>query len=329
MKQQEKRRQAEELPEKSLLPQANRKYRDTVFRMLFGDKNNLLGLYNAVSGSSCEDPGELKIVTLENAVYMGHKNDLAFLAELQLHMYEHQTTINFNMPFRFLQYVSEEYARLAAGENIYGSRRIPLPAPHFVVFYNGVSPFPERKVMRFSDAFPKDMQGSLKKAAFPKNAECPLGKADSPKDAGFPAGEGGPQMELIVQVLNINKGYNEELKKKCLPLKEYMQYVDRVREYTAVMPLGQAVDRAVDECIREGILKDFLLANKAEVKNMSIYEFDEEAYERAIRTEEYERGMEDGIEKGMEKGIEKGIMQEIIEMGLDYGLSEHDILERL
>lgn len=58
---------------------------------------------------------------------------------------------------------------------------------------------------------------------------------------------------------------------------------------------------------------------------MSIYEFDEEAYERAIRTEEYERGMEDGMEKGMEKGI----MQEIIEMGLDYGLPEGDILERL
>ncbi|MCM1185711.1 MAG: hypothetical protein NC251_04465 [Lachnoclostridium sp.] len=333
MKQQEKRRQAEELPEKSRPgrkpqgkpPQAKRQYRDTVFRMLFGDKRNLLELYNAVSGSGCRDPEELKIVTLENAVYMGVKNDLAFLVELRLHLYERQSTINFNMPFRFLQYVSEEYAKLTAGENIYGSRRIPLPAPHFIVFYNGVSPFPERQLMRLSDAFPKDIKCPLGKDTFPKDTRCPLEKADSPKGPIFPKEGTEPQLELMVQIININEGYNEELKEKCPTLKEYMQYVDRVREYAAVMPLEEAVDRAVDECIKEGILKDFLLLNKAEVRHMSIYEFDEEAYERAIRTEEYERGMEDGIEQGLARGI----MQGIIETGLDCGLSESDILERL
>lgn len=53
----------------------NRKYKDTVFRMLFTDRKNLLSLYNAVNGSNYEDPDELEIVTLENAVYMGMKND--------------------------------------------------------------------------------------------------------------------------------------------------------------------------------------------------------------------------------------------------------------
>ena len=58
---------------------ANRRYKDTIFRMLFSDKKNLLELYNAVSGRNYDNADDLQIVTLENAVYMGMKNDLAFL----------------------------------------------------------------------------------------------------------------------------------------------------------------------------------------------------------------------------------------------------------
>lgn len=262
---------------------ARRQYKDTVFRMLFQDKVHLLELYNAVSGRNCTDPNLLEIVTLENAIYMGVKNDLAFLVDFHLYLYEHQSTVNLNMPFRFLQYVTEEYGRFTAEDNVYGSGRVPLPTPHFIVFYNGRNPCPERQVMKLSDAFRKQ--------------------------------EDEPHLELKVLVLNINKGYNAELKRQCRTLEEYMKYVDRVREYAASMPMEQAVERAVDECINEGILRDFLLANKAEVKRMSIYEYDEEATRQAIRVEEYERGRADGIEWGIEQGIEQGI-----ERGIEQGI---------
>ena len=86
----------------SNLPAANRKYKDTVFRMLFSDKENLLSLYNAINRTAYEDPEELEIVTLESAIYMGMKNDLAFIIDMNLLLYEHQSTYNPNIPLRDL-----------------------------------------------------------------------------------------------------------------------------------------------------------------------------------------------------------------------------------
>lgn len=255
-------------------PHVRRQYKDTVFRMLFKDKARLLELYNAVSGGCLADPEALEIVTLENAIYMGVKNDLAFLVDFHLYLYEHQSTVNPNMPLRFLQYVMEEYSRFTAEENIYGSRQIPLPAPCFVVFYNGSSAQPERRIMRLSESFRVQ--------------------------------EGEPSLELRVLMLNINEGCNNKLKEQCRTLGEYMQYVGKVRGYAASLPMEEAVERAVDECIETGILRDFLLGNKAEVKRMSIYEYDEEATRRAIRAEEYERGWEEGRTEGQKEGERAG-----------------------
>lgn len=161
----------------------NRTYKDTVFRMLFREKKELLSLYNAMNGSDYSNPEELQIVTLENAVYMNMKNDLAFLADFHLYLYEHQSTVNSNMPLRFLQYVAKEYEKLTGGDSLYRRKRIPLPAPRFVVFYNGAGYFPEKSELRLSEAYETD-------------------KAD-------------PQLELKVQVLNINEGNNEKLKEQC------------------------------------------------------------------------------------------------------------------
>lgn len=234
---------------------ANRHYKDTVFRMLFRDKKQLMELYNAVSGRHYENPEEFEIVTLEGVVYMGMKNDLAFLIDFNLYLFEHQSTVNVNMPLRFLQYVAAEYGKLTMRENLYGGSRVEVPAPHFVVFYNGVDACEERRELRLSESFQRQ--------------------------------EGEPELELRVQVLNINEGFNKDLKKQCRILEEYMQYVDKVRAYSQDMSITQAVDKAVDECIEQGILRDFLLKNKAEVKRMSIFEYDEEATRRAMR--EYER----------------------------------------
>ena len=118
---------------------ANRKYKDTVFRMLFSDKYRLLELYNAVSGRHYVNPDELQIVTLENAVYMGMKNDMAFLLDTGIYLYEHQSTINPNMPLRDLFYISSEYNGFVDMKSLYTSTVQKLPAPNFVVFYNGTA----------------------------------------------------------------------------------------------------------------------------------------------------------------------------------------------
>ena len=107
-----------------------RNYKDTVFRMLFSDRENLLSLYNAVIGKNYKNPEELEIVTLENAIYMGMKNDLAFLLNTNIYLYEHQSTVNPNMPLRDLFYISAEYSELVEMNSLYSSTLIKLPTPN-------------------------------------------------------------------------------------------------------------------------------------------------------------------------------------------------------
>jgi hypothetical protein len=226
--------------------------------MLFKDKERLLGLYNAVSGKQYTDIDKLTIVTLENAIYMNMKNDVAFVIDMRLSLYEHQSTVNPNMPLRFLQYVTREYEKLTTHENLYGKRLIKVPTPAFVIFYNGSKAMDEKQEIRLSEMYevPEDM----------------------------------PQLELRVQVLNINSGYNEELKEHCRTLKEYMLYVECVREKLSIMAIDDAVEEAVQECIDRGILKEFLTKNRAEVKSMSLFEYDDEATKRDIAEYEREEG---------------------------------------
>ena len=231
-------------------PKANVKYKDTIFRMLFSEPEHLLSLYNAVTGKDYRDPDALNVVTLENAVYMGMKNDLAFVLEMGMYLYEHQSTYNPNIPLRDLFY-------------------------KFLVFYNGLDhKVPDRMELRLSDAY------------------------ENPVDE--------PDLELKVTMLNINAGHNEELMNSCHVLQEYARYVARVRKYVAEMPLDEAVERAVTECIREGILAEFLKKNHAEVVKVSIFEYDKEKEEKKLRKAEYEYGREQGREEGRIEGERSG-----------------------
>lgn len=272
---------------------ADRRYKDTVFRMLFKEKKELLELYNAVSGRSYRDPELLEIVTLESAIYMGMKNDLAFLIDMNLYLFEHQSTVNKNMPLRFLQYVSAEYEKLTVSENLYQRALVKIPAPHFLVFYNGVENCDEQTELKLSDA--------------------------------FQVSEDMPELELRVRVLNINEGFNEELKEACRTLKEYMLYVDKVRNYAKSMPISEAVDKAVDECISQGVLESFLLKNKAEVKYMSIFEYDEEAVRQGIRDEAYAEGEAKMLIKNVDTAMQnfRVSLQEACR-GLGHTLEEYE-----
>ena len=97
-------------------------------------------------------------------------------------------------------------------------------------------------------------------------------------------------MELKVLVININEGYNQKLMESCQILKEYAQYVSKVRTYKKTLSLNEAVEKAVEECIQEGILREFLLKHRAEVVAMSIFEYDREWEEELLRKEEFEAG---------------------------------------
>ncbi len=239
-----------------------RNYKDTVFRMVFRERSKLLELYNAINDTHYANPEELEIWTLENAVYLSMKNDVSCLLDMRLQLYEQQSTVNPNMPIRNLMYVSRQYEKLLVNKDVHVNRLIKLPTPKFIVFYNGAAKQPERREFRLSEAF-----------------QVPVEE---------------PALELVVVQLNINEGYNHSLLEKCPTLWQYMVYVNRVREHQKSMSLEQAVQCAVEECIRDNILRKFLLENKAEVSSMSILEYDEEKFKRAMREDGYLDGFEDG-----------------------------------
>lgn len=279
------------------IPAANRQYKDTVFRMLFSEKENLLSLYNAVTGNAYQNADDLKIVTLENAIYMGMKNDLAFMLKTNIYLYEHQSTLNPNIPLRDLIYIGIEYQQYVDDKSLYSSRLQKIPAPKFMVFYNGTDAVDDRVELRLSNAYE------------------------------HLAGE--PDLELKVLMLNVNEGHNKELMEQCQTLKEYAIYVARVRKYTSEMNLNDAVVRAIDECIKEGILVEFLRKNRSEVKMVSILEYDKEWEEKKLRKAEYEAGRSEGIEIGKSEGIEIGKTEGIeigkskgIEIGRDKAMAE-------
>ena len=275
-----------------------RPYKDTIFRMLYYDKDNLLSLYNAMNGKNYTNSAELQIVTLDNAIYMGMKNDLAFIMDMNLYLYEHQSTYNPNIPLRNLFYIADEYQRLVVKKSLYSTAIQKIPTPRFIVFYNGTKEVEDRSEFRLSSAY------------------------ESPTE--------DPDLELRVTMLNVNDGHNRELMEQCKTLKEYAQYVAKVRRYTTEkdISLKEAVERAVDECIAEGILAEFLMKNKAEVIKVSIYEYDKEFEEKKLRKAEYKAGVEAGRLEGIEFGERKHLESQI-EKKLQKGKTIEQIADEL
>ena len=247
-----------------------RNYKDSIFRMLFKDRENLLSLYNALNKTNYTDVERLEITTLENAVYMNYKNDVSFVFDFELMLYEHQSTVNPNMPLRDLFYVADILQKRTHNKDLYGSSLIRIPSPRFVMFYNGATPQPERQTLKLSDAYEKKLERS--------------------------------ELELTVTVYNINLGCNEEIMDACRTLKEYAMYVERVRIYAKQMSLAEAVEKAVDDCIAEGILSEFLRENRAEAIKVSIYEYDEQLHFKTL----YEEGHEAGLAEGHKAGLKQG-----------------------
>ena len=214
----------------------NREFKSDVFSMLMEDKDKALSVYNALNGTNLSNADELEIHTLDKGVSLTVRNDAAFVVDAALSIYEHQSTVCPNMPVRNLIYYTTIVSKLLKKKNIYGKKLIKIPIPRFVVFYNGDEEQPEEYNMKLSDAFEK--------------------KTDN------------PELELVCKVYNINFGKNKELLDRCVVLKEYMIFVDYVRFYNQEFgydELEKAINKAIDRCIEEDVLADFLKENRAEV----------------------------------------------------------------
>ena len=281
------------------VPNAARNYKDRIFRMEFREKKALLALYNAMNETDYENEDDLKVTTLESALYLEMKNDVSFVLYDELLLYEHQSTKNPNLPLRNLFYVSDVYSELTKDLFLYGSVPVQIPEPKFVVFYNGLENMQEREVLKLSSLYAKKAEHI--------------------------------SLELETLVLNVNVGYNKILMERCRQLSDYAQFVSEVRKrLSKKIPLSEAVNEAVEDCIQRGILAEFLSKNRAEVIKVSIYEYDEEKVKRMFKEECMKLGMEQGkqlgIEQGKQIGIEQGIEQARVIFRLYIsGKSEEDI----
>ncbi len=273
-----------------------RNYKDSLFRKIFQEKEELLELYNAVNGSDYTNPDELIITTIEDVLYLGIKNDVSFLIDQCLNLYETQSTRNPNMPLRGLFYFSQIYQGYVNEHqfDIYSRTLLNLPTPKYVVFYNGTANEPDRTEMRLSDSYLKP----------------------SPDQAC---------LECVAIVMNINYGRNSELMDNCRKLYEYAYLISSVRALLARgLTLDAAVDGAVTDCIQNGILKSFLLKHRGEVTNMILAEDFSELHMRS----EKEISFAEGEAKGEVKGREITLLQ-IVCKKLQKGMAPEEIADIL
>jgi hypothetical protein len=242
----------------------NREYKSDVFSMLMQDKKNAMELYNGLNGTSYDDPERLELFQLDKGISMSLYNDASFIIDMHMNLYEHQSTYNPNIPLRNLIYFVMLIQKLVRNRDLYGRRLIRIPTPHFVVFYNGMEERPEVEELRLS--------------------------------ASYFHAEKQPELELKCIVYNINPGYNEELIQRCGVLRGYRYFVERARLYTTQYNnLTQAIEEAVDDCIRNHVLEDFFREHRAEVIKVEPLDYTWERREELIRKEEYEEGQKSGL----------------------------------
>lgn len=242
----------------------NSNYKDSLFRKVFSEKEDLLDLYNAISGRNCKCADELTIFTLEDVLYISRKNDISFIIEDVLNLYEHQSTLNPNMPIRGLIYLAknlEAYISLN-NINVHSTKLQKFPIPQYIVFYNGNDKMEDKIEFHLKDAFVN---------------------VDSMS----------PCIDLIATCLNINYGHNNKILEKCKKLNEYSIFVSKIKaRIREGRNLSDLLDEVIDNCIEQGILKEILLKQRGEVRSM-VLNYTREKHEYFMRLE----GREDAREQ--------------------------------
>ena len=249
-------------------------YKDRLFSFIFGNEAHrewTLSLYNAINGTHYDNPDDISIETIRQVLYMGMYNDVAFIIADQLSLYEQQSTFNPNMPLRMLEYTANLFEKYIKREqlNKYGHRQIMLPVPRLVVFYNGTEEKANETALHLSDAFAPEHRHSA-------------------------------DISVTVRMVNINKGYNQNLMDSCPPLSEYAWSVDSVRQYKKTDNLEAAIDRTLDSMPDSFLIKPFLEQHRAEVKNMLLTEYNEAETLEMFKRDYFAEGRAEGRAEGTE-----------------------------
>lgn len=253
----------------------NREYKDSIFvDLLTSQKVNMIEVYNALDHASLSKDTPIEYINIENSLYTTMKNDVACLIKDKIIvLLEHQSTINENMPLRCLLYVSRLYEKIIKPEYRYFTRLVKIPTPKFYVLYNGKEAYPEKKTLYLSDAFIEDD----KKIS----------------------------LELEVEVININQGQNEQLLKSCKVLNQYSQFIFYAKTYSEEKGI-EGFKEAIDYCIKNNILREYLKIRRHEVYNFLVAEYDYDL-DMKMKGEEnrrvaFRKGKEEGITQGREEG---------------------------
>ena len=261
----------------------NRKYKNSVFVDLFYEddsaEENDIALYNALHDEPLPEGTKVEKIRVENVLYMNFQNDISFGVDGKVMVFgEHQSSINENMPLRSLMYVGRAYEKIVPVRERYKKKMRKLPQPEFYTFYNGKETWGKEKILRLSDVY--------------------LLQTDD------------PMLELTVKVININHKENHEILKKCSVLKEYSEFVEIVRKHKEIGE-QEYFRKAIEDCIKRGILKEYLERKGSEVLNMLIAEYDYDLYIEVQREEAYEDGIETGTILGMKEKLVEQIRKKV------------------
>ena len=289
-----------------LQEKTNRNYKDSVFVDLFAHditaKENFISLYNALHGINLDvKTTDVQPVMLERVLYMKYYNDIAMLIDGKIViLIEHQSTINQNMPFRFLEYIARIYEKITTKDEKFGRKLVKLPVPEFYVFYNGKDDYPTESVMKLSDAFIQLGDNNRLKNQL-ENANYPL--------------------EISVKVININVDKENPILKRCEALKQYSEFIEQVRS-NIENAVSEPFTSAIKQAIKKGFLSDYLNRKSTEVQNMLLAEYD---YDTDIAVQRKE-AFEDGITQGRNEGITQAKL-ETAKKFLSMGLSVEQVAD--
>lgn len=236
----------------------NRETKNHLFCFIFGSEENkkhLLSLYNAINNTAYTNVEDVEINTLSDIIYIRMKNDVSFILDSDMSLYEHQSTYNPNMPLRGMIYFSTLYSQFLSenNKNIYGKSLVKIPTPRYIVFYNGDDSYPDKLELRLSDSF------------------------ENPDKSGA--------FEWTATMLNINKGHNQNILNKCQALFQYSEFVAKIKEYRQLMPIAQAIHKAVDYAINNNYLDGFFKKHREGIMHSCLTEFNEEVYRKGIYEE--------------------------------------------
>ena len=281
-------------------------YRDHLFIAIFGkdderSKRWRLALYNALNESNYSDPNALELNTLENVIFIKMHNDVSFLIDSQMTVYEHQSSPNPNMPLRGLLYFAQLYQKYIAREkkNLISENLKKIPNPNFIVFYNGKAERPERYDLHLSDAFISEEKSGA--------------------------------YQWTAHVININENQNISLQKKCKPLYDYIRFISRINhnKNDIKMPVERAVREAVDWAIEQNLLEGYIREQKEEIIGMILEEYDEQACIETWQEDGFIKGHKEGHKEGLKEGAQKKSVENAITLINEFNVTPEVAAEKM